>query len=321
MVYDQDRVMAVLENAGDILYTEAFEAYRQYVGFSVRLCRGNDPQSKGKIERVIGYVKNHFLCCRKYQGITQLNSDGLRWLDRTANAKVHETTKMVPKCVFLEEQKHLKPAPTLTAPKAPRTANVRPDNVVHYLQNRYAVPRGTYTPGRKARIEVDEGKGTVVFYDASTDELLASHFIHYGKGKHIPLPRNADRFRETKYETLQNKVLGHFDGIQGAQEYIAGIIKKYPRYIRDQLSIISKAQEIYTIPELQRALDYCIQRDLISANDFRDTLEYFRQTEPPVPIREVTLPAKYSMVRAEIRSLDVYNLAMCAKKGGRQFES
>ena len=88
IVYDQDRVMSVSENAGDILYTEGFETYRQYAGFSVRLCRGNDPQSKGKIERVIGYIKNHFLSCRNYQGISQLNSDGLSWLDRTANAMI-----------------------------------------------------------------------------------------------------------------------------------------------------------------------------------------------------------------------------------------
>ncbi|MDR0325542.1 MAG: IS21 family transposase [Oscillospiraceae bacterium] len=216
IVYDQDRVMAVSENAGDILYTEAFEAYRQYAGFSIRLCRGNDPQSKGKIERVIGYIKNGFLSCRKYQGISQLNSDGLSWLDRTANTKIHETTKMVPKHVFIQEQKHLRPAPALSAPTPPRTAIVRPDNVVHYRQNRYAVPRGTYAPGRKARIETDEEKGTVTFYDAETDELIAVHTIRYGKGNHVPLPSNADRFRGNQYELLRSKVLERFNGLHGA---------------------------------------------------------------------------------------------------------
>ena len=316
IAYDQDRVMAVSENAGDILYTEAFEAYRQYVGFSVRLCRGNDPQSKGKIERVIGYVKNNFLQCRTYQGISRLNSDGLRWLDRTANAKVHETTKMVPKRVFIEEQKHLKSAPTLETEAPPRTANVRPDNVIHYLQNRYAVPRGTYAPGRKARIEADEENGTVSFYDAENNELLASHNIRYGKGALVPLPSNSDRYRDNKYKELQTKVLEQFGNLQGAVGYIAGIIRKYPRYIRDQLSIINKAQETYTRSELQHALDYCIQRDLVSANDFRDTLEYFRQIEPPAFVRDITLPVKYSVVRAEIRPLNAYSFVCCGRTGG-----
>ena len=64
IVYDQDRVMAVSENAGDMILTEVFTAYSRYAGFSVHLCRGNDPESKGKIEAVIKYVKNNFLSCR-----------------------------------------------------------------------------------------------------------------------------------------------------------------------------------------------------------------------------------------------------------------
>lgn len=72
IVYDQDRVMSVSENAGDLVLTEAFECYARYAGFSIHLCRGADPQSKGKIERVVGYVKNNYLSCRKYCGINEL---------------------------------------------------------------------------------------------------------------------------------------------------------------------------------------------------------------------------------------------------------
>jgi transposase len=42
IVYDQDRVMVVSENSGDIIYTETFENYKNYAGFSVHLCRGSD---------------------------------------------------------------------------------------------------------------------------------------------------------------------------------------------------------------------------------------------------------------------------------------
>jgi len=144
IVYDQDRVMAVSENAGDLILTEVFAAYSQYAGFSVHLCRGHNPQSKGKIEAVIKYVKNNFLTCREYPGVSRLNSDGLSWLERTANEKKHETTKMVPNRVFLEESKHLRPVPTLSEPVPPQTAIIRPTNVIHYRQNRYSVPTGRF---------------------------------------------------------------------------------------------------------------------------------------------------------------------------------
>ena len=310
IVYDQDRVMAVSENAGDLVLTEIFEAYTRYAGFMIHLCRGHDPQSKGKIERVVGYVKNNYLSCRKYCGISELNSGLLSWLDRVANAKVHDTTKMIPDRVFVEEMKHLKPVPTLSAPLSPKTAAVRKTNVVHFLQNRYEVPKGTYFPGRMARIEADAETGRVVFYDAKTDELLAKHNISYSKGRFVSLPKNAERFMATKYEALKTKVLDSFGEASGAESFIAKIMELYPRYIRDQLSIVAKCQERYQAAELDRALGYCQERELFSANDFRDTLEYFREAEPAPVLMPVELPVKYSVIRAETRPVSAYTAAM-----------
>jgi len=145
VVYAHDRVMVVLENAGDLILTEEFSAYSRYAGFSIHLCRAYDPESKGKIEAVIKYVKNNFLSCREYPGISRLNIDGLSWLERRVNEKKHETTKMVPNRVFLEECKHLKIVPTLSESPPTRTAIIRQTNVVHFRQNRYAVPKGTYS--------------------------------------------------------------------------------------------------------------------------------------------------------------------------------
>ncbi len=88
--------MAVSENAGDLLLTKRFEEYRQYAGFSLYLCHGRDPQTKGKIEKVIQYVKGNFMSCRTFNGIAELNSAGLAWLDRTGNGKKHETTTGAP---------------------------------------------------------------------------------------------------------------------------------------------------------------------------------------------------------------------------------
>jgi transposase len=319
IVYDQDRVMAVSENAGDILYTETFESYRHYAGFSVRLCRGNDPESKGKIEAVVKYVKGNFLSCRRFSGLSTLNSDAMKWLDRTGNGKVHETTKMIPKAMFEEEIKHLKTVPTLSSPVLPKIADVRPTNVVHFKQNRYAVPRGTYAPGRKARIEVDMENNTVSFFDTKTDELLASHNICLGKGQGVGLPKNSERFKETKYDELKIKVFQAFDGVEDADNYINRIIEKYPRYARDQLTIISKTQRLYVKSELQNAINYCTERELYSANDFRDTLEYFRGEEPREALKDdVDLPPKYSVIISEIRNLNVYNLLV---RGGERVES
>jgi len=89
LVFDQDRLIAVDENYGDFIYTKEFEQFRQRMGFTVRLCRAHDPESKGRIEAVVKYFKNHFAQYRKFMDLDLWNDDFLAWLARTGNAKVH----------------------------------------------------------------------------------------------------------------------------------------------------------------------------------------------------------------------------------------
>ncbi|MBP2637184.1 MAG: Integrase catalytic region [Firmicutes bacterium] len=109
MVFDQDSIVCVSENCGDIIHTYEFEKLRQECKFIVYLCRGADPESKGKVESTVKYVKGNFLENRIYFDDETLNRCCLQWLDRTANAKVHGTTKRIPAEVFQQEHEHLRP--------------------------------------------------------------------------------------------------------------------------------------------------------------------------------------------------------------------
>jgi len=62
-----------------------------------------------------------------------------------------------------------------------------------------------------------------------------------------------------------------------------------------------------TKSELQNAINYCVQKDLISANDFRDTLVFLRIDEVKITPGYVELPLKYQEVQAQTRSLDSYD--------------
>ncbi len=305
IAYDQDRVMAVSENAGDILLTERFEAYRQYAGFTLYLCHARDPESKGKIESVIKYIKKNFLTCRVFNGIAELNSAGLAWLDRTGNGTKHETTKMVPSRVFAEESRHMAKVPRLGEVPKPREAVIRPDNVVNYKQNRYRVPRGTYTPGRKVRIEPNHEEGTVRFYDIKTDELLAEHEIAHGVGKLVG-KRTEKKPGGKTGEVLKSKVLLGFSEIPDLPSYVELVLEKYNRYVLPQLRVFHGVQEQYSKTALAEALEYCLEHDLYSANDYRDTLVFLAQPKPEKPEARGELPAKYSSVQAQTRSISVY---------------
>lgn len=66
MVFDQDSIVCVSENSGDIIYTYEFEKFRQDCRMEIYLCRGADPESKGKIENTVKFMKGNFLNNRLY---------------------------------------------------------------------------------------------------------------------------------------------------------------------------------------------------------------------------------------------------------------
>jgi transposase len=77
LVYDQGRVFMVDENNGDLILTDAFKSYQQQRGFRLHFCRKSDPQSKGKVENLVKYVKQNLLYNRTFVDIDLLNSEAL----------------------------------------------------------------------------------------------------------------------------------------------------------------------------------------------------------------------------------------------------
>lgn len=109
VVYDQDKLALVSENHGDLLLTQEFRSYVNYRGYNLHFCRKADPQSKGKVENVIRYIKYNLLRGRKYINTPLLNQQSAQWLSRTANAKMHATTRKIPQQEWEQEKAFLKP--------------------------------------------------------------------------------------------------------------------------------------------------------------------------------------------------------------------
>jgi len=109
IIFDQDRLLIVRENLGDIVYTEDFERYRQQARFKIYICRSADSESKGRGEAVVKFVKQNFAKHREVTTIEAFNTECLAWLERTENGKVHATTKKKPADLFTQERAYLRP--------------------------------------------------------------------------------------------------------------------------------------------------------------------------------------------------------------------
>jgi len=185
IVYDQDSLILTSENHGDLIYTHQFAGYIQKRKFKIYMCRKADPESKGRIENVIGFIKNNFAHNRVFHNIDKWNEEALAWLDRRGNGKLHKTTKKIPAEVFMEERKHLRPVTEKVLTNSTGisiTYRVRKDNTIAIGGNRYSVPVGTYKgPYTTVRVRKINNEYIIILH-LENDEELARHKIPPSKG-------------------------------------------------------------------------------------------------------------------------------------------
>ena len=96
VLYDNAKVVALAHTRTVVTFNEALLDFAGRYGFRPQLCRPYRPQTKGKVERVIGYVKDAFLVGRIFTDLDDMNTQMLAWLDGEANRRVHTTTGAVP---------------------------------------------------------------------------------------------------------------------------------------------------------------------------------------------------------------------------------
>lgn len=56
-----------------------YAAFMACVGFKTKLCRPRHPFTKGKVERLVRFVKGNFLAGRRFYNATDLNAQALEW--------------------------------------------------------------------------------------------------------------------------------------------------------------------------------------------------------------------------------------------------
>jgi len=83
ILYDNLRQVAV----GPDRIHPRFRDLADHHGFAVRRHRPYRPRTKGKVERMVYDVKDHFLNARSFTGLEDLNAQGRAWLVTTANPK------------------------------------------------------------------------------------------------------------------------------------------------------------------------------------------------------------------------------------------
>jgi transposase len=94
-----------VEPGGKVLENPEFLRFAAHWSFRIRACRPYRAKTKGKIERPVSYVRGNFVYGREFLGDADLAAQGRRWLDETANVRVHGTTRELPRVRFARDER------------------------------------------------------------------------------------------------------------------------------------------------------------------------------------------------------------------------
>lgn len=271
VVYDQDNVFIHDENAGDLMLTAVFKKYLDNRKFSTWFCRKADPETKGKVENVVKYVKQNFLYNRSYHDLETLQDEAVAWLNRTANHNPHGKTKLPPFELWQQEKEHLSEyTPVKLQFDDSSLYKVRKDNVIVYKSNLYSLPIGTWK-NKETKVSVEKHCNKLHVKDLS-GKLICCHEITLGKGETIQ-NNNHKRDTSAKIDQLIADIADKFCRPPDASRYFNQIRKEKPRYIRDQLNIISKCFDKYPDGIINKALEFCLEKSIYNAVDFKSVVE------------------------------------------------
>ena len=281
IIYDQDRLFISDENLGDALLTAEFRAFCDSNPFKPIFCRKADPESKGKVENVVKYVKQNFMRGRMYKNDQLLQKECLEWLARRANGKVHGTTRKVPAEEWLIEKEDLYPLQSPPSPpkvKLPVYA-VRKDNCIRYKGNFYSLPSATYK-GPETKVLVEVRDDLICIY--STEKvILAQHIIPEGKGLLVRDESHANRRgKNFKSENSYEELLKLFDH-PNAEQYLAMLEQDKPRYFKDNMKVMHKSLINASKEVAQQALNTCLENSIYNGNDFAQIVLAFKKQESP----------------------------------------
>lgn len=175
----------------------------------------------------------------------------LEWSERTANVKIHGTTKRIPAEVFAEEREHLRPLIDCVENKQTVICRtIRKDNTVLYDSNRYSVPLDTYSTQKEVRIEPVDG---VLHIQTLFREPICEHRIN-GRGLLIQ-NKSHTRDRSSGLDQMQDA----FDILleNKATTFLQTIRTEKSRYTIDQFKLIQTLCEQYGVKDVLVAVDFC----------------------------------------------------------------
>ena len=177
---------------GHPVWQKDYESFMKTVGFQTKLCKPRHPFTKGKVERLVRFVKENFLAGRVFWNITDLNRAALEWCNRQ-NGSYHNAAAGVPQELHdnrcAGHLRILEMNPTLLFYLCPER-RISFDGFVNYEGRRFGVPFSY----RGSTARVMRKDDVIYIYSSDLKQQLTTHDVTWSK---------RDRYCADQYAALE----------------------------------------------------------------------------------------------------------------------
>ena len=199
VLVDNQKAAVLAPKVGDqpARFNERFLDLAGHYGFTPRACRPYRARTKGKDERMVGYVQgNFFVRYRSFESWAHLNQLAERWLAEEADPRLHGTVKEVVAERFTRERPALAPLPATRYDTAYlETRQVAWDGYIDVRGNRYSVPGELAGRAVSVRIGLDDQLRVY-----AGERLVARHTLQNARQGWVSVPEH--------HAALWDKTLG-----------------------------------------------------------------------------------------------------------------
>ena len=158
---------------------------------------------------------------------------------------------------------------------------------------------------QKKEVRIEPLGDSLKIYEKNNNTLLVNHTIEKGKGKYIRI-KHPERELNLKQKELYDKALAGLGNDELGIIFLDQIARLMPRYTRDQFGLLLKLSSEYDTNSIETALNYCVERGIWSATDFKDTLIFNSNAKEEKQLKQAFLPIKYQLASANTRDITAY---------------
>lgn len=305
ILYDNMKTVVVERLGSSVRYHEALLEFCQHWLFEPSVCAPYQPQSKGRVERSIRYLRGSFFEAREITDISTLNQDARAWcLSESEGRNWPEDPSQKVSDAFIEEQKVLLPLPEMM-PILPRKVLLKADRYgfVHFERNLYSVP------ATAASLQL-----TLWIYDdeisiCSGKEEIARHPRSYDAGERMEKKEHRDEINSFASKPR----ISHF--VAKLSEELPGLQPLMRQWIEFHLdtkalvNFISKAKDLHGPELIQKVIQRAFESRSSRVEDLGRFLYELLQGFESAPTISLRLPENPEVRDLFIRShdLDTYD--------------